>query len=99
MTDCKNSLETARSRPDVDNSVESLISGLMAVQKSKKSSSRAGMRRSHQHVKKPTLSIDADTGEIHRRHQMTPDGFFKGRLVKDITGRFAANDDEEEGAT
>ena len=53
----------------------------MAVQKSKKSRSRRGMRRSHDSLNGPTLSIDPVTGETHRRHHMTPDGFYRGRQV------------------
>ncbi len=53
----------------------------MAVQKSKKSRSRRGMRRSHDSLNGPTLSIDPVTGETHRRHHVTPDGFYRGRQV------------------
>lgn len=53
----------------------------MAVQKSKKSRSRRGMRRSHDSLSGPTLSIDSVTGETHRRHHVTPDGFYRGRQV------------------
>jgi len=53
----------------------------MAVQKSKKSPSRRGMRRSHDALKSSTLSIDSTTGETHLRHNVTPDGYYKGRKV------------------
>jgi len=53
----------------------------MAVQKSKKTRSRRGMRRSHDALTSKTTSIDASTGERHLRHHMTPDGFFKGRKI------------------
>ncbi len=53
----------------------------MAVQKSKVTPSRRGMRRSHDALKQPTLSIDPTTGETHRRHHITPDGFYRGRKV------------------
>lgn len=59
----------------------------MAVQKSKKTRSRRGMRRSHDAIKLPTLSEDQTTGETHRRHHMTADGFYRGRQIvmpKDI---------------
>ena len=56
----------------------------MAVQKSKKTRSRIGMRRSHDSLKSSTLSTDPVSGERHLRHQMTKDGFYKGRLVKDL---------------
>ena len=54
----------------------------MAVQKSRVTRSRRGMRRSHDALRKPTLATDRTTGEIHRRHHLTPDGYYKGRQVK-----------------
>ena len=36
------------------------------------------MRRSQDKVKLPTLSNDPQTGEVHIRHHMTPDGFYRG---------------------
>lgn len=53
----------------------------MAVQKSRKSRSTRGMRRAHNALTKPALSIDAATGETHRRHHVSPDGYYKGRQV------------------
>ncbi|OUS29339.1 50S ribosomal protein L32 [Gammaproteobacteria bacterium 45_16_T64] len=53
----------------------------MAVQKSKKTRSRRGMRRSHDALGAATLSEDSTTGEIHRRHHVTADGFYRGRQV------------------
>jgi large subunit ribosomal protein L32 len=53
----------------------------MAVQKSKKARSRRGMRRSHDALTPSTLSTDETTGETHRRHHMTADGFYRGRKV------------------
>ncbi|MBT6044322.1 MAG: large subunit ribosomal protein L32 [Pseudohongiellaceae bacterium] len=53
----------------------------MAVQKSKVSRSRRGMRRSHDSLGTATISTDAETGERHLRHNMTPDGFYKGRQI------------------
>jgi len=53
----------------------------MAVQKSKKSTSRRGMRRSHDSLKSSTLSIDPASGETHLRHHVTADGYYKGRKV------------------
>ena len=61
----------------------------MAVQKSKVSRSRRGERRSHDALTSKTLANDPLTGEVHLRHHMTPDGFFKGRQV------IASNIDEE----
>ena len=53
----------------------------MAVQKSRKTPSKRGMRRSHDSLGGPTLSTDSTTGELHRRHHMTDDGFYRGRKV------------------
>ena len=53
----------------------------MAVQKSKKSRSRRGMRRSHDAVTPENLSVDPVSGETHRRHHVTADGFYKGVKV------------------
>ena len=53
----------------------------MAVQKSKKSQSRRGMRRSHDALSATTLSVDSTSGELHRRHHVTADGFYRGRKV------------------
>ncbi len=53
----------------------------MAVQKSRTTPSRRGMRRSHDSLKKPALSIDQTSGETHLRHRITPDGYYRGRKV------------------
>ncbi|MBJ90558.1 MAG: 50S ribosomal protein L32 [Woeseia sp.] len=53
----------------------------MAVQKSRKTPSRRGMRRSHDKLKGPALSVDPTTGETHLRHRVTPDGFYRGNQV------------------
>ncbi|NQZ30277.1 MAG: 50S ribosomal protein L32 [Oceanospirillaceae bacterium] len=53
----------------------------MAVQKSKKSRSRRDMRRSHDALTGPTLTVDETTGETHRRHHMTADGMYRGRQI------------------
>lgn len=53
----------------------------MAVQQNKKTRSRRGMRRSHDALRGATLSVDATTGEKHRRHHVTADGFYRGRKV------------------
>jgi large subunit ribosomal protein L32 len=53
----------------------------VAVQKSRKTRSRRGMRRSHDSITGKTLSVDSTTGETHLRHHVSPDGFYKGRKV------------------
>ena len=55
----------------------------MAVQQNKKTRSRRGMRRSHDALSKPTRSVDQTSGETHRRHHITADGFYRGRKVVD----------------
>ncbi|MBS99672.1 MAG: 50S ribosomal protein L32 [Oceanospirillaceae bacterium] len=58
----------------------------MAVQQNKKSRSRRDMRRSHDALGNPTLSVDATTGETHRRHHVSADGFYRGRQVIEPKG-------------
>lgn len=53
----------------------------MAVQKNRKTPSRRGMRRSHDSLSEPTLSVESTTGETHRRHHISNDGFYRGRKV------------------
>lgn len=53
----------------------------MAVQKSKKTRSRRGMRRSHDALGGTTTSVDPTTGETHRRHHVSADGFYRGKKV------------------
>ena len=53
----------------------------MAVQKSRKTPSKRGMHRSHDALARPALSQDPQSGETHRRHHVTPDGFYRGRRV------------------
>lgn len=53
----------------------------MAVQKSRKTPSRRGMRRSHDALTTTAITVDETTGELHRRHHITADGFYKGKKV------------------
>ena len=53
----------------------------MAVQQNKKSPSRRGMRRAHDALSGPALSTEQTTGEIHRRHHVSADGYYRGRKV------------------
>jgi large subunit ribosomal protein L32 len=41
------------------------------------------MRRSHDALTGPTLSVDATSGEKHLRHHVTADGFYRGVKVID----------------
>jgi large subunit ribosomal protein L32 len=55
----------------------------MAVPQNRKSPSRRDMRRSHDALTKPTLSVDPTSGETHLRHHVSADGFYRGRKVVD----------------
>ncbi len=57
----------------------------MAVQQNRKSRSRRDMRRSHDALVPQALSIDSVTGETHLRHHMTPNGYYRGRQIIDIS--------------
>jgi large subunit ribosomal protein L32 len=56
----------------------------MAVQKSRKTPSRRNMRRAHDALTGPTLSVDKATGETHRRHHVSADGFYRGKRVIEV---------------
>ena len=53
----------------------------MAVQQNRKTRSKRGMRRSHDALTANALSIEPSTGETHRRHHVSPDGFYRGRKI------------------
>ena len=53
----------------------------MAVQKSRKTRSKRGMRRAHDALTESTVSTDSVTGERHLRHHVTADGFYRGQKV------------------
>lgn len=53
----------------------------MAVQQNRKTRSKRGMRRAHDALTAGALSIEPSTGETHRRHHVSPDGFYRGRKV------------------
>ncbi len=53
----------------------------MAVQQNRKTPSKRGMRRSHDALTAPALSIEPTTGEVHRRHHISSDGYYRGRRV------------------
>ena len=53
----------------------------MAVQKSRRTPSTRGKRRSHDKLMKPSLSVDPTSGETHLRHRISPDGFYRGEQV------------------
>ncbi|BFI91219.1 50S ribosomal protein L32 [Enterobacterales bacterium endosymbiont of Anomoneura mori] len=53
----------------------------MAVPKHRISRSKRNMRRSHDKLKFKFLSIDKKTKELHFRHNITLNGFYKGIKV------------------
>ena len=54
----------------------------MAVPKSKISSSRRGMRRSHDRLKANAYVEDKDTGELHRPHHIDlKTGIYNGKQI------------------
>lgn len=55
----------------------------MAVQQNKKSRSARDMRRSHDALESNALAVEKSTGEVHLRHHVSPDGFYRGRKVVD----------------
>ena len=63
----------------------------MAVQKSRKTPSRRGMRRSHDALSSATLSVEQTTGETHLRHHVSAEGYYRGRKV---VADKAVDDDE-----
>ncbi len=53
----------------------------MAVQKSRVSPSRRGMRRAHDALTAKQLGTDPTSGETHIRHHVTADGYYRGKQV------------------
>jgi large subunit ribosomal protein L32 len=49
----------------------------MAVQQNRKTPSKRDKRRTHDALDAPTLSIDPTSGETHRRHHVSPDGYYR----------------------
>ncbi len=62
----------------------------MAVQQNRMTRSKRGTRRAHDGLKTKALSQEPTTGETHLRHNMSPEGYYRGRRI--ITP--AAEDDE-----
>ena len=53
----------------------------MAVQQNKKSTSKRGNHRAHDFLTTPALAVEPTTGEAHRRHHISPTGFYRGKKV------------------
>lgn len=56
----------------------------MAVQQNRKTPAKRGKRRAHDALAGPTLSRDPTTGELHRRHHVSVDGYYRGRKMVDV---------------
>lgn len=68
----------------------------MAVQKSRKTPSRRGMRRSHDSLSSATLSEEQATGEIHRRHHVSAEGFYRGRQVVEMVEEVELDEQDQD---
>ena len=66
----------------------------MAVQQNRKTPSKRGMRRSHDSLSAPTLSEESSTGETHRRHHVSAEGFYRGRQVIEVAPEIEEDEDE-----
>ncbi|MEN9559010.1 MAG: hypothetical protein RLZZ502_221 [Pseudomonadota bacterium] len=53
----------------------------MAVQQNKKSPSKRGMHRAHDFLTAASLSTEPKSGETHRRHHVSAQGFYRGKQV------------------
>ena len=64
----------------------------MAVAKSRKSPSKRGMRRAHDSLTAKQLATDPTSGEVHIRHHVTKDGYYRGKKVIETKGSVADAD-------
>ncbi|MCF0253019.1 MAG: 50S ribosomal protein L32 [Duodenibacillus sp.] len=53
----------------------------MAVQQNKKSVARRGNHRSHAALTNPPTAVESTTGEVHLRHHISPNGYYRGKKV------------------
>ena len=53
----------------------------MAVQQNHTSRSKRDMRRSHDAISSTALSVDKTSGEVHMSHNVTADGYYRGKKV------------------
>ena len=60
----------------------------MAVQQNKKSPSKRGMHRAHDFLTNPPLALEPTTGEVHLRHHVSPNGYYRGRKVVKTKGEY-----------
>lgn len=53
----------------------------MAVQQNRKSASKRGMHRAHDFLANSPLAVEPVSGEVHRRHHISPSGYYRGKKV------------------
>lgn len=64
----------------------------MAVQKSRVSPSKRGMRRAHDSLSAKQLSTDPTSSETHLRHHVTADGYYRGKKVIQVKTKVVSED-------
>ena len=64
----------------------------MAVQKSRVSPSKRGMRRAHDALTAKQLSTDPTSGETHLRPHVTADGYYRGKKVIETKSKVVDED-------
>ena len=47
----------------------------------KKTPSKRGMHRSHDHLENPPVAVEPTTGEVHLRHHISPNGYYRGKKI------------------
>lgn len=64
----------------------------MAVPKRRKTSSRRDMRRSHDALPQATFSTEQLTGELHKRHHICANGYYRGKKIFNIKTKIKDED-------
>ncbi len=64
----------------------------MAVAKSRRTPSTRGMRRAHDSLSTAQLSTDPTSGEVHLRHHITKDGYYRGKKVIETKSAVSVED-------
>jgi large subunit ribosomal protein L32 len=52
------------------------------------------MRRSHRGLASAALSAERASGEVHRRHHISRNGYYRGKKVRDAVGGGGGEDGE-----
>lgn len=65
----------------------------MAVQQNRKTRSKRDMRRAHDALTPGELSIDKTSGELHQRHHVTKQGYYRGRQLIRVKQHTDEDDD------